>query len=252
MGIGNTNTAGGALNFKVVGGTTEPTNPKENMIWVNTDTSITGWGIGDYQYKPGWSMPEGFVYIDADTSANSGGDFNALKNNEIWLKPIHAIQRVNGTWMYKDAGLYKSGAWIDLPIKHYFYNRGDIAESGDFADNVDVSTGVVSYNSDHIYIKGTMQNRIFFRSYRTVPLEYKKMVIVGEVVSNSDGVCFQWSGLANNSWELTVGWDQGEIGHFTKTIDISHITTLSDRYVKIAVAPNANCVGKIYEIYFTR
>ena len=31
------------LNFKVVGGTSEPSNPKENTIWVNTDVEITGW-----------------------------------------------------------------------------------------------------------------------------------------------------------------------------------------------------------------
>lgn len=42
--IGRTNAAGGAgLNFKVVGGTTNPGNPKENTIWVKTDTRITGW-----------------------------------------------------------------------------------------------------------------------------------------------------------------------------------------------------------------
>lgn len=45
MGFGNTNAAAGgtSLNFKVVGGTTEPTNHKENMIWVNTSNKITGW-----------------------------------------------------------------------------------------------------------------------------------------------------------------------------------------------------------------
>lgn len=31
------------LNFKVVGGTTQPSNPSENTIWVNTDKEITGW-----------------------------------------------------------------------------------------------------------------------------------------------------------------------------------------------------------------
>ena len=34
---------GGGLNFKVVGGTTQPTNPTENTIWVNTSVSITDW-----------------------------------------------------------------------------------------------------------------------------------------------------------------------------------------------------------------
>ena len=31
------------LNFEVVGGTTEPVNPVENTIWINTDTEITNW-----------------------------------------------------------------------------------------------------------------------------------------------------------------------------------------------------------------
>lgn len=46
MGHGFKHGASGApLNFKVVGGTTEPTNPKENMIWVNTDQKITEWAF---------------------------------------------------------------------------------------------------------------------------------------------------------------------------------------------------------------
>lgn len=35
--------SGEGLNFKVVGGTTQPASPKENTIWVNTDTEITSW-----------------------------------------------------------------------------------------------------------------------------------------------------------------------------------------------------------------
>lgn len=37
---------GAPLNFKVVGGTSAPSNPKENTIWVNTDSAITGWHFG--------------------------------------------------------------------------------------------------------------------------------------------------------------------------------------------------------------
>ena len=33
------------LNFEIVGGTTQPTNPKENMIWANTAEEITSWDI---------------------------------------------------------------------------------------------------------------------------------------------------------------------------------------------------------------
>lgn len=46
MGHGFKHGASGVpLNFKIVGGTTEPTNPKENMIWVNTDQKITEWAF---------------------------------------------------------------------------------------------------------------------------------------------------------------------------------------------------------------
>lgn len=37
---------GNPLNFKVVGGTSAPASPKENTIWVNTDTAIAGWHFG--------------------------------------------------------------------------------------------------------------------------------------------------------------------------------------------------------------
>ena len=42
--------SGRKLNFEIVGGTTEPSNPAENTIWVNTDTEITSWFFGN-EYK---------------------------------------------------------------------------------------------------------------------------------------------------------------------------------------------------------
>lgn len=37
------------LNFKVVGGTSAPSNPRENTIWLNTDTEITSWDFSATQ-----------------------------------------------------------------------------------------------------------------------------------------------------------------------------------------------------------
>lgn len=37
------------LNFEVVGGTSTPSNPKENMIWVNTSQAITSWDFAETQ-----------------------------------------------------------------------------------------------------------------------------------------------------------------------------------------------------------
>ncbi|MBE7016641.1 MAG: hypothetical protein E7420_00585 [Ruminococcaceae bacterium] len=41
--IFNMSGGGTSLNFKVVGGTTQPSNPKENTVWVNTDVDIPYW-----------------------------------------------------------------------------------------------------------------------------------------------------------------------------------------------------------------
>ena len=44
---GRTNVGGGDnLNFKIVGGTTQPSNPKENTMWVNTGYRIHAWDFG--------------------------------------------------------------------------------------------------------------------------------------------------------------------------------------------------------------
>lgn len=37
---------GAGLNFRVLSGTTAPSSPKRNDIWINTDTDITGWHFG--------------------------------------------------------------------------------------------------------------------------------------------------------------------------------------------------------------
>lgn len=37
---------GAALNFNVVGGTSAPSSPKQNTIWVNTNTAIPSWSFG--------------------------------------------------------------------------------------------------------------------------------------------------------------------------------------------------------------
>lgn len=48
MAIGRTNTGGGGggLNFRVIGCTSQPSSPRDNDIWVNTDTKIPSWCLG--------------------------------------------------------------------------------------------------------------------------------------------------------------------------------------------------------------
>lgn len=100
--------AGGGLNFKVVGGTTQPTG-KENLIWVKTSTTITGYMFAGA--KP-TSAASGTVLIQ--TAATSNAAFNALKKNTLMVYPDSVSQYVNGAWEKRDAWIYQNNAWKQI------------------------------------------------------------------------------------------------------------------------------------------
>lgn len=109
---------GGGLNFKVVGGTSQPTNPRENTIWVNTSTTITDWVFSTTQPT---SAP-GRVWILTGTFSNA--EFNALKKNGIYVYPISAKQYVSGAWVDKPAKSYQHSAWRDWYVEEWIIKNG--------------------------------------------------------------------------------------------------------------------------------
>lgn len=122
MAIGRTNAgAGGSggVNFKVVGGTTEPASPKENTIWVNTSVTIPSWVFS--ATEPG-SPVEGMVWITTGTASNVA--FNALKKNDVQVYPQSAKQYVGGTWVEKEIMIYQNGEWVAPNIKLYIVKNG--------------------------------------------------------------------------------------------------------------------------------
>ena len=94
------------LNFDVVGGTSQPSNPKENTIWVNTSKTITDWVFSATQP----TAASGRVWISTATSSTV--KFNALKKNSIMVYPLSAKQYVSGAWVDKAARNYHGGAWV--------------------------------------------------------------------------------------------------------------------------------------------
>lgn len=109
---------GGGLNFKVVGGTSQPTNPRENTIWVNTNTSITSYVFSVTQ--PTGSS--GMVWFQIGTS--SSVPFNALKKNTLRVYPMSCKQYVSGSWVAKTAKTYLSSTWTAWAVELYFVKSG--------------------------------------------------------------------------------------------------------------------------------
>ena len=100
------------LNFSVVGGTEEPVNPTENMIWINTDAEITK--VVFRSVKP--SNPvEGMVCIY--TGVNSNAPFDRVVINGIGIDEVYPLnfEKINRT--VKSVKVYNDAAiTVDLKL----------------------------------------------------------------------------------------------------------------------------------------
>lgn len=101
------------LNFTIVGGTTEPINPTENMIWINTNTEIANWSFNPN--TPSVALETGTVWFQINTSSNA--ELNILEDtNEAYLAPTSAKQYENGAWVEKEAKCWQDNQWKTLAI----------------------------------------------------------------------------------------------------------------------------------------
>lgn len=107
-GSGESTGGSGGLNFKVVGGTTEPENPSENTIWVNTDIPISSYYFSSTEPV----VSAGMVWFRIGTSSIT--KFNALTNNELVIHPSTATQRIDDEWIYVETKIYQNSTWIDF------------------------------------------------------------------------------------------------------------------------------------------
>lgn len=142
---------GGGLNFKVVGGTAAPSNPKENTIWVNTDTAVAGWVFSTSEPQ---NPAEGIVWIA--TGESSAVSFNALSKNGVMVYPVGAKQYAGGEWIDKTAQTYQSGKWGEW-WNGVLYDYGDQYEhitggwvSGQTESSHTTSGGKLTVNADNL------------------------------------------------------------------------------------------------------
>lgn len=138
-----------ALNFNVVGGATQPTNPAENTIWVNTDTEITGWIFSATQPA---TATEGMVWISV--GASSPAAFNALNTNGVMVYPISAKQYLSGEWVSKTAKSYQNGEWVDWIT--YLFKEGDGALVG-----FSIAASTATIGTDGITFSGSKSEGLY-------------------------------------------------------------------------------------------
>lgn len=180
------------LNFDVVGGTTAPSNPKENMIWVNTSTKITSYIFSATQ--PTGSA--GMVWISTDTY--SSAEFNALKKNGIQVYPISAKQYVSGAWVEKIAKIRQSGAWV--PLGFHIVTDGVLTPIG-LDGRMRINSGFNVVQNDgyvRIYTNGTTSDG--FTPSEKINVSNKKQIVLRCNIVNAgvaEGVGVGWASALN-------------------------------------------------------
>lgn len=106
-------TSGDRLKLRIFSGTSAPSNPKDNDIWVNTNVAIPSWEFSETA-NPTWTMSNGFVYFTStytgayDARATTGLNF-IKKDNTIYTKLLRCTQYAGGTWYSRDAYIYHDG-----------------------------------------------------------------------------------------------------------------------------------------------
>ena len=222
--------AGGGLNFEVVGGITEPTNPKENTIWVNTDVEITRWYFSIEQPD---NAINGMVWIETDDYSDN--PFNAIIGNGLRVYPIFAKQYRNNSWQTMDAQIFQNNNW------NSFWN-GELFVSGNQYISItggwDATGWTVPYgsarsaqsiNSNGITITNNGVEDVLFGVFSGNKIDLRKFntIVVTVSSSNTSNFCL----IVNDKKQATTigGFEDypvlayKSLGKGTKTLDISNI-----------------------------
>lgn len=209
---------GTSLNFAVVGGTTQPENPKENTIWVDTSTAISEWVFSAEQPA---NPVEGMVWFQTGTSAPTA--FNALKKNNITVYPTGCVQYANGAWNNKTAKIYQSGMWLEWVT--YIYKLGDeyIDITGGWADQYSSGRNTLTKGTDYLMVKGVSgQYYGSAATKKSIDLTHSTTLRVSAKRSGS-GEC--WVGIAtspaNNAHNLSAKTQVTATSYTEVSLDVS-------------------------------
>lgn len=234
--------SGAELNFEIVGGTTQPTSPEENTIWINTDVEITGWSFSATEPV----AEAGKLWIS--TGINGVGAFNALKENDIQMYPLSAKQYINNQWIPVDAMTYQNGKWV-LWIT-YLYNLGDectditggwILNRG--SSQTPHTEGTGSKNSTSISLTANDGKVKGVRTINMIDLTYASYLTIN-VTSQSTTERLLMFGASqndrcNDGWAAYINISDGGI----LTLDVSGLT--GKYYVGVTITSSYDCVASV-------
>lgn len=182
------------LNYSVVGGITEPSNPTENMIWVETDVEITKHIFSKNEPK---NPIEGMVWIYLSNNSNVSFhtlNINGKEFNEVY--PISAMQYESGAWVDKTAKIYQGGKWVDWWNGELLDGSNQFeAVTGGWVQDTNLSiagaknNGTVTFNEDGITLASSSSGCAIVRTQNKINLsKFKSLTATAKAISVVDNI----------------------------------------------------------------
>lgn len=236
--------AGVELNYKVVGGTSAPSSPGANTIWVNTST------VGSHVFSA--TQPTAATnLVWFKTGANSSVVLNALKQNTINVYPVFAKQYVSGAWKNVTAKIWQSSKWITLWTGELYKNGNEyttytggwlgMAKKSSSSSSVGSAVPDITRNTSDITVEagGSGGGGVFHTANKIDLRGFSKITFNGE---------FKRAGADNNlvfaCWpNLNGTYYTADYGALQKTASTSAVTSIvldvsavnSEQYIGIGI-----------------
>lgn len=230
--IFNLSGGGGAgLNFKIVGGTSQPAGPTPNMIWLNTHNDITSW---EFSPNEPVSQIPGMVWFR--TGSTSTVAFNALKKNCITVCPMSAAQWIDDEWVTVEAKSYINGNWTNWRV--YLFDNGAVdglganwvfrtdnssVSSGNVGNTLTMNAGTCPGNITNYAAELYLDSAIDCSAATTLNIHFVKIVTTGDGDMKDEYGLYVRDMLSNET--LTSFGILNETD-WTLTVDVSHLNMI--------------------------
>lgn len=214
--------SGTSLNFDVVGGTTAPTNPKENTIWVNTDVSITSYCFSATEPE---TLEEGLVWINVDTFSNA--EFSVTKNNPIIVYPVVVKQYISGAFVDVITKIYQVGDWKSITRLPSEYQEVEYIQT---TGTQWIDTGIIP--STNVYQVST----------KVVATTTEQNIVLIGAGSNT---YYHLTPFTNKWWVGQQGTDGG-YGSYPATVGTEYEIEFNNADHAVVINGTVLCSGKTY------
>ena len=215
-----------SLNFRVLGGATQPENPRENDIWVQTDTAFFSWAFS--ATEPAGT--EGAVWISVGMESQVA--FSAVKKNTLWVYPVEVKEYRFGGWEARNACCFQNGRWVvfsQVVTDVRLFDQGDPCEGITGGWGV-IGRGEVKADSLSLYVYHDANGAQVYtqRAVKLTDFSKLRVVLSGSTVGIYVGVMSSAPDMANQSFvsnrdkcasRMTIA-----AGTLTQELDISGLS----------------------------